>query len=116
MKKIAPVSVAFRKKIAALPAENDREANSRSGSIGAAARRSQATNPTSAASADDQRAERLGLVQPAVLPRTSAHTRPSEPARGEHDAGQVEAAGRARGSPAYPGEHERDRRSARSAR
>ena len=77
MKNIAPVSDAFQRKTAALPAEKPREANRRIGSIGARVRSSQPTNATSNSPPATSVPAASGLAQPAELPRTSPHTRPS---------------------------------------
>ncbi len=77
MKNTAPYSAADRKKIAALPDENGREANSPIGSIGSAARRSHSTNATASSAPTASAAITSTLPQPAELPRTSPHTSPS---------------------------------------
>ena len=80
-----------RKKIAALPAENGRERNSRIGSIGSGARRSQSTNATASSTPDGQRRDHLGA---APAGRVAAHQPPHDPERGAGDqrqAGDVEA-------------------------
>ncbi len=64
------------KKIAALPAEKARERKKRIGTIGSAARSSQAMNATTRTSpaASDPMISRL--PQPAAFPRTSPQTSP----------------------------------------
>ena len=77
MKNTAPYSAVLRKKIAALPDENGRDANRPSGSIGSAARRSHSTNATASSTPTASAAITSTLPQPAELPRTSPHTSPS---------------------------------------
>ena len=83
-------SAANVKKIAALPAENARERNSDSGSIGARARASQATNAAASSTPAASDATTSGLPQPARLPRTSPHTMPERGAGHEREAADVE--------------------------
>jgi len=78
VKNTAPVSEAFRKKIAAFPAEKAREANSRIGSIGALARDSHPANATARTAPAASVPATSGLPQPAEVPRTSPQTRPRE--------------------------------------
>jgi hypothetical protein len=67
------------KKIAALPAEKDRERKKRIGSIGSRARSSHATNATTSSAPAASVPITSGLPQPAELPRTNPQTRPSAP-------------------------------------
>ena len=75
MKNTAPYSAALRKKIAALPDENGREANSPIGSIGSAARRSHSTNATASSAPDGQRRDHLDA---APAGRVAAHEPPND--------------------------------------
>ena len=67
------------KKAAPLPAEKARARKKRIGSIGAAARSSQATNAASSTAPPASEPTTSALPQPARLPRTSPQTRPSTP-------------------------------------
>src|SRR5215213_9790729 len=80
MKNRVPRPDAHQKKIAALPAENARERNRRSGSIGAAARSSQATNASVSSVPSASADSTSTLPQPALFARTSPHTDPKAPA------------------------------------
>src|SRR5262249_11844194 len=78
-KKTIPNRAANIRKPAALPAENARVRNSRTGSIGSAARSSQATNAAVSTAPAVSDPITSGLDQPTVLARISPHTRPSAP-------------------------------------
>ena len=64
------------KKIAALPAENARERKKRIGTIGSAARSSQAMNAATSTAPATSAPMISTLSQPAELPRTSPQTSP----------------------------------------
>ena len=82
IRNITPVSDALIRKIAALPAENAGERNSRSGSIGAAARRSQAANASRRRRPAGKRAYHLGA---APARRVSADQSPYQAQRRRRD-------------------------------
>jgi hypothetical protein len=92
VKNTAPVSEAFSKKIAALPAEKPRKPNSRIGSIGARARSSHAMNATVSTAPAASVPTTSGLAQPAELPRTRPHSSPSAAAVASPRPGRSSAA------------------------
>ena len=79
MKKTIPNRAANIRKPAALPEENALDRNSLTGSIGSAARSSQATNAAASTAPAASDMITPGLDQPRLFARISPHTRPSAP-------------------------------------
>ncbi len=77
MKKTALNRPANSSTLAVLPAENERELNSRIGSIGSRARSSQSTNMTASRAPVTRAPMTSELPHPAVLPRTRPQTTPN---------------------------------------
>ena len=98
MKNTRPNSTAKTHRQAALPAEYARERNSRSGTIGWAARSSQPMNAAVSAAPAISAATISGLAQPMLLARISPQTRPrAAPVASTRPSGSRPAAARAVG-------------------